>query len=162
MKQRYRKHIAKLNGGTASIEAPESDYLYIETSQLQSAGKGLFTAVDIYREEIIAVFKGEVLTERQVQIRVNKDTDKYFIQLHDGSIMDSMKTKCFAKYANDANGFIKSEFKNNAKIMMDDDLKEVCLVAMYNIKAGQEIFCSYGKVYWNKHGFEHSEQSLLN
>ena len=37
------------------IEAPASDYLYIETSQIKNAGKGLFTAIDIYKDEIISL-----------------------------------------------------------------------------------------------------------
>ena len=65
----------------------------------------------------------------------------------DGSILDSMKTKCFAKYANDADGFSNSVFKNNAKIGLNES-DNVCLIALRNIKIGEEIFCSYGNRYW--------------
>jgi SET domain-containing protein len=133
------------------IEAPESDYLYIQPSQISGAGKGLYTAIDIFKGEIISIFKGERLTERQVQLRVDKDQDKYFIELLDGSIIDSMKTKCFAKYANDARGASGSAHKNNAQIALDEE-ERVGLIATKNIKAHQEIFCSYGKRYWRKHG----------
>ena len=68
----------------------------------------------------------------------------------DGNIMDSQNTNCFAKYANDAKGFTTSKYKNNAKITLDND-GNVCLKATKKIKAGEEIFCSYGKAYWNKH-----------
>jgi SET domain-containing protein len=136
---------------TETIEAQEADYLYIDVSQLKGAGNGLFTAVPIYKEEIISLFKGEILTERQIQIRLNKDQDKYFIEMLDGSIMDSMHVKCFAKYANDATGFVKSVFKNNCKIAFDEN-EQLCLIATRNIKANEEIFCSYGKRYWKKHG----------
>ena len=40
-----------------NINAPESDYLYVQTSQLPNAGKGLFTAITIYKEEIISYFE---------------------------------------------------------------------------------------------------------
>jgi hypothetical protein len=133
------------------IEAPESDYLYIFPSQIVGAGNGLYTAIDIYKGEIISIFKGELLTDRQVQIRVDKDQDKYFIELLDGRIIDSMKTKCFAKYANDALGVSGSAHKNNAQITLDEE-NRVALIATRNIKAHQEIFCSYGKRYWRKHG----------
>lgn len=133
-----------------TIAAVESDYLYVAISQLPSSGNGLHTAIDIYKNEIISVFKGEVLTDKQLALRVKKGTDKYFISMLDGSIMDSMKTKCFAKYANDAKGFSSSLFKNNAKITIDE-LNNVCLTATRNIKTGEEIFCSYGKRYWAKH-----------
>lgn len=137
-----------------SIEAPEADYLYINVSQIPKSGNGLFTAIDIYKDEVIAIFKGEILTDLQAKLRAKKGHDKYFINMVDGSIMDSMHTVCFAKYANDADGFSKSAqpglIKNSAKITLDED-SNVCITATRNIKSNQEIFCSYGKNYWKKH-----------
>ncbi len=132
------------------IEAPESDYLYIQDSQITNAGKGLFTAIDIYPNEIISIFKGEVLNEKEAQKRVSEDNDRYFINMLDGSILDSMNVDCFAKYANDAEAFSKLEFKNNSKIALDDN-DNVCIIATKKIKSEQEIFCSYGSKYWKKH-----------
>ena len=132
------------------IEAPESDYLYIQDSQIPNAGKGLFTAIDIYPNEIISLFKGEILTDNEAQKRVSEGKDRYFINMLDGSILDSMNVDCFAKYANDAEAFSKLEFKNNSKITLDDN-NNVCIVATKKIKSGQEIFCSYGVKYWKKH-----------
>ena len=132
------------------IEAPESDYLYIQDSQITNAGKGLYTAIDIYPNEIISLFKGEILTDKEVQKRVSEGKDRYFINMLDGSILDSMNVDCFAKYANDAEAFSKLEFKNNSKITLDDD-DNVCIVATKKIKSKQEIFCSYGVKYWKKH-----------
>ena len=132
------------------IEAPESDYLYIQNSLIPNAGKGLFTAIDIYPNEIISLFKGEILTDEEAQKRVSEENDRYFINMLDGSILDSMNVDCFAKYANDAEAFSKSTFKNNSKITLDDD-DNVCIVATKKIKSQQEIFCSYGVKYWKKH-----------
>ena len=139
-----------LNNLYLKIESPESDYLYIETSQLQNAGKGLFTAIDIYKYEVVSIFKGEILTEIDAENRVENGNDKYFINMIDGTIMDSMNVDCFAKYANDAEAFVNAKFKNNAKITLDDD-GNVCILATRNIKSSDEIFCSYGKRYWKKH-----------
>ena len=132
------------------IEAPESDYLYIQNSLIPNAGKGLFTAIDIYPNEIISLFKGEILTNEEAQKRVSEGNDRYFINMLDGSLLDSMNVDCFAKYANDAEAFSKLEFKNNSKITLDDD-DNVCIVATKKIKSQQEIFCSYGVKYWKKH-----------
>ena len=131
------------------IEAKESNYLYTDISQLPNSGNGLLTAINIYKDEIIAVFKGEILTNLQAKLRAQKGNNKYFINMIDGTIMDSMKVKCFAKYANDANGFSTNQtvFKNNAKIALDD-YNNVCIIASRNINMGEEIFCSYGKRYW--------------
>lgn len=133
-----------------TINAPESDYLYINPSQISNSGTGLFTAITIYKDEIISLFKGDILTESEAKIKAEKGKDKYFINLLDGTIMDSMPVKCFAKYANDATGFSKSDFQNNAKIGLDET-GNVCLIATRKIKSEEEILCSYGRRYWEKH-----------
>jgi hypothetical protein len=68
----------------------------------------------------------------------------------DGTIMDSINSKCFAKYANDAEGFVKTPFVANSIITLDDD-NNVCLVATKDLISGAEVFCSYGKKYWKKY-----------
>lgn len=141
----------KATDTTNKIEAPEADYLYVNTSQLPNSGNGLYTAIPIYKDEVIAKFEGEIINAAQAEARVDKGIDKYFVNLLDGSTMDSMHVTCFAKYANDVKGSTQSVFRNNAKIALDDN-DEVCLIATKNIKAGEEIFCSYGKSYWAKHG----------
>jgi SET domain-containing protein len=133
------------------INVRESSYLYISLSQLPSSGNGLYTAINIYKNETIAVFKGEILTDSQAIFRARKGEDKYFMNMPDGSILDARKRKCFAKYANDTKGSSNSDFKNNAKIALDES-DNICLAATRNIRPGEEIFCSYGKSYWKKHG----------
>lgn len=134
-----------------TIDAEESDYLYVEESQLPNSGNGLFTAIEIFKEEIISVFYGEILTDEESEIRAKSRNDAYFMNLLNGKILDCKNTDCFAKYANDAGGFSKSEFKNNAKITLDEN-NNVCLIAIRKIKFGEEVFCDYGKKYWKKHG----------
>ena len=131
------------------IQAEESDYLYIQTSLLPNSGNGLFTAIDIYKDEIISIFKGEILSNIEADSRAKNNANQYFMNLHNGSILDCKNTDCFAKYANDASGFSKSDYKNNAKITLDDN-NNVCLIAIKKIKSGEEIFCDYGKRYWRK------------
>ena len=134
---------------TYQIDAKESQYLYIKDSQILGAGKGLFTAIDIFKDEVISIFKGKILTNSEAKQRALKGEDGYFVQMLDGSIMDSKEVKCFAKYANDADGKKKSKFKCNSIISLDDRSR-VCIVAVRNIKANEEIFCSYGKAYWKE------------
>jgi hypothetical protein len=134
-----------------NINASEEDYLYIQQSQIHNSGKGLFTAIKIYKDEIITLFKGKVLSNLEAETIAKSGNDQYFINLLNGTILDSNFVECFAKYANDASGFSVSAFKNNAKIALDEK-ENVCLIALKNIKASEEIFCSYGKSYWKKHG----------
>jgi hypothetical protein len=77
---------------------------------------------------------------------VKNDKDEYFISMLDGIIMDSMKEKFFAKYANGTEGFSKPKFNNFAKIALDVE-NQVCIIAKKNIKVGEEIFCGYEKKY---------------
>jgi hypothetical protein len=133
-----------------SIESAESDYLYKATSQLLNSGNGLYTAITIYKDETISIFKGEILTDLEVYQRVSCGKDQYFISMLDGTIMDSIDTPCFAKYANDVNGSLQTNFKNNAKIGLDEE-NNICVIALRKINSGEEIFCSYGMRYWKKH-----------
>jgi SET domain-containing protein len=129
------------------IEAKEIDYLFVQQSQLINAGQGLFTAIDIYKNEQISIFKGKILTQQDANLRTQKNENHYFMNMIDGRILDCMHTSCFAKFANDAAHFAISSFKNNAIITLNEEQK-VCLVATKKIKSGAEIFCSYGKAYW--------------
>lgn len=131
------------------IDAQESEFLYIDESQIPNSGKGLFTAIPIYKQEIISVFEGEKIGDFEADKRANNGNDAYFINMIDGSIMDSQNVECFAKYANDAKGLVKTKFVNNALITLDDE-ERVCIVANRDIKVGEEIFCSYGRRYWTK------------
>jgi len=131
-----------------NIGLKESDYLYVKRSQIPNSGMGLFTSIDIYKGEIISVYKGDILTYEQAIEVAKTSGDEYFIDLPNGTIMDSKNTKCFAKYANDAEGLVKTKFKNNSEIRIDDKDRPV-IVATRDIKEGSEIFCSYGKYYWD-------------
>lgn len=134
------------NSLTYTIDANEEDYLYVEESQISNAGRGLYTAIPIYKNEIICIFKGEYLSEDEALKRSKAGEDRYFISMLQGGIMDSMHTDCFAKYANDVIG---TAFKTNAKISLDES-DNVCIVATRKIAENEEIFCSYGKQYWSK------------
>ncbi len=127
------------------IDLPEEDYLYFQPSQIKNAGNGLFTAIDIFKGEQISIFTGKKLNQKEADALAAKGLNGYFINTLDGGILDSANTICFAKYANDAYG---SSLKNNAEIQLND-VEQICLVAIKKIKAGEEIFCNYGKKYWS-------------
>lgn len=130
-----------------TIDALEDDYLYTDYSQIQNAGMGLFAAIKIYKNEIIAVFEGKIINTTEQRKRIKENKISYFVVLVNGKILDSMDTDCFAKYANDANGISKSSFKNNSFISLDEKDRP-CIVASRTIKIGEEIFCNYGDNYW--------------
>ena len=53
-----------------------------------------------------------------------------------------------AKYANDANGLVKTKGLRNNSIYVQDN-KRVYIKATKNIAAGEEILVPYGKEYWD-------------
>ena len=132
------------------IDVEEAEYLYIEKSLITGAGQGLFTAIAIHKNEIISIFKGELLRGKSASNRIKLKEDNFFMNLPNRKILDAKNTDCFAKYANDANGIQSSVYKNNALITINHK-NQVCLVAKTNIKPDSEIFCSYGKAYWAHH-----------
>ncbi len=133
------------------IPTAEADYLYTAPSGLPDAGQGLYTAIALYKDEVIAIFHGERLSAKAARDRAAKGLDRYFMELPDGTTLDAMGVVGFAKYANDAQGSMNSALRNNAAITLDDD-DRVCLRATRRIRAGHEILCSYGKRYWQRHG----------
>ena len=133
------------------IDAPEAEYLYVQLSRIPGAGQGLFTAIPIHRGEVVAVFEGERLSASEAERRTDRGEHAYFVTLLDGSTLDSMHTECFAKYANDVEGPGNSRLRNNAVITLDDEDRP-CIMALRTIRAGGEVYVSYGKAYWAKRG----------
>ena len=63
------------DASTHKIEAEEPDYLYVKGSLILGSGDGLFTAISIYRDEVISIFKGKILSDLQAEHRANKGKD---------------------------------------------------------------------------------------
>jgi len=55
------------NESPEKIDAKETDYLYVKKSQIPNAGNGLYTALPIYENEIISIFKGEILQDKEAE-----------------------------------------------------------------------------------------------
>ncbi len=68
------------------VRFPDPEYLYTKKSQIKGASEGLFTSKDIKRDEVIVPFNGELLTDRQVTIRLNRGEDSYFVETNDETI----------------------------------------------------------------------------
>lgn len=123
--------------------------LVVKKSQLPSAGKGLFTTKDIKKGSKIIEYRGEVIDWKEYCKRVKDDKDGYLAFISRKKCIDAYNTPQYkARYANDAEGLIKIKgIKNNAEYQIIDD--KVYIVATRDIKAGEEIFVSYSKDYWN-------------
>ena len=79
---------------------------------------------------------------------VELENNLYLLDSGDGS-NDYIDVKGPAMYANDARGLVRLEgYVNNSLFRLLDD-GSMWLEATRSIKAGQEIFASYGRAYWS-------------
>lgn len=133
--------------------------LEIKKSQIPNAGMGLYTHQLIKRGEVVVEYKGEVITWAQCQKRNDalEGVGAYYFYISDRKCVDALHTpEALARYANDAAGIVRIEgYRNNARFEVIKG--KPYIVASRNIKPGEEVFVSYGKVYWDamrKNGFD--------
>ncbi|MEI6020968.1 MAG: SET domain-containing protein [Bacteroidota bacterium] len=123
--------------------------LIVKTSLLPNAGKGLFTDKAIKKDSKIIEYKGEIIDWKEYTKRVKEDKDGYLFFISNKRCIDAFSTPRFkARFANDAEGLSRVKgFKNNAVYDIFGD--QCFIVATRDIKAGEEIFVSYTKEYWD-------------
>ena len=122
--------------------------LIVKRSNLPSSGKGLFTKRDIKKGERFVEYIGEIVTEAELDRRAEKDIYGYAFFISKNRCIDAFYTPNeLARYANDAKGLSKVKgITNNCSYVVYK--KSGWIEAEKNIKAGEEIFVSYGKEYW--------------
>lgn len=134
--------------------------LLVKKSKLPNAGKGLFTTKAIKKEEKVIEYKGEIIQWKEYKERVDRSEDGYLFFVNKDNCIDAFNTPQYkARYANDAEGLSRIKgIKNNCVYEIEG--KKCFIVATRDIKAGEEIYVSYTKEYWDavryniKHGFE--------
>ena len=122
--------------------------LIVKKSSLPKAGKGLFTKRDIKKGERIIEYLGEIVTEKELDRRAENDIYGYAFFISKNRCIDAYYTpEATARYANDAEGLSKKKgHPNNA--FYEVWKRRGWITAERDIKAGSEIFVSYGKEYW--------------
>ena len=123
--------------------------LIVKTSLLPNAGKGLFTDKAIKKDSKIIEYKGEIIDWKEYTKRVKEDKDGYLFFISNKRCIDAFSTPRYkARFANDAEGLSRVKgLKNNAVYEVFDD--KCFIVSTRDIKAGEEIFVSYTKEYWD-------------
>jgi SET domain-containing protein len=119
--------------------------LVIKRSQLENAGKGLFTKVLIPKGTDIVEYTGKVTTWKEAKHQDNG----YIYYVTRNHVIDARATpRALARYANDARGLVRQPgLLNNAEYTEKNN--KVFITATKDILPGQEIFVSYGKEYWD-------------
>lgn len=120
--------------------------LYVKTSTLPNAGKGLFTKKFIPKGTRIVEYKGRTRTWKEVQ--KDEDESPYIYYVKRNFVIDALNDKkALARYANDARGLQRvKELSNNAEYV--EEGVRVFIEAVKDIPAGGEIFVGYGPEYW--------------
>jgi hypothetical protein len=120
--------------------------LYVKTSTLPNAGKGLFTKKLIPKGTRIVEYKGRTRTWKEVQ--ADEDESPYIYYVKRNFVIDALNDKkALARYANDARGLQRvKDINNNAEYI--EEGTRVFIEATKDIPAGGEIFVGYGPEYW--------------
>jgi uncharacterized protein len=127
--------------------------LYVKKSKIPKAGKGLFIARDVQKDEVITEYEGERLSWKQCLERnlakKGKEKGAYYFHINDKNCIDAEHCLwAMGRYANDAAGPGRvAGLRNNSHYKVSKG--RAFIVASRNIKAGGEILVSYGKDYWD-------------
>jgi hypothetical protein len=123
--------------------------VFITTSSIPNAGKGLWAKRHFSKgETILPFYGGEQLTKKQVDERYgagNTTLAPYVIKLTDNSYRDAAVVRSPASFINDV---YNSDKKINAEFILNERENEVSVVATCDIRPFTEIFASYGLEYW--------------
>jgi uncharacterized protein len=121
--------------------------LVVKRSTIPGSGKGLFTKQFIAKETRIVEYKGKITTWKI--IKESPVFNGYVFYINRNRVIDAMNyKKAFGRFANDAKGITKIKgLKNNCRYEVEGN--KVFIIAAINIDAGNEIFVSYGKDYWD-------------
>jgi SET domain-containing protein len=123
--------------------------LIVKKSRLLGGGKGLFTTKAIRKGNKIIEYRGEIIGYKEYRLRARKNQDHYLFYLKRNLCIDAMHTPQYkARYANDANGFIRVRgLRNNSDYII---FGNTCfIVASRDIRAAEEILVNYTKSYWD-------------
>lgn len=123
--------------------------LKVKTSQLPNSGKGLFTTTAIKKGTRVIEYLGEVIDWKEYEKRVERDEDGYLFFINKKNCIDAYNTKQhIARFANDAAGLTKIKGLTN-NCVYEIDKNQCFIVSKRDLAAGEEIFVSYTKEYWD-------------
>jgi hypothetical protein len=114
----------------------------------QDVGYGLFARRDFEEDERVAPFSGTVCRGEFPEDRDTRYAFSWEDPLRGPLYIDP--TDCPAMFANDAEGPTQIVGLENNTYFNIDNSHDVHLRALRPIRAGEEIFVSYGPEYWGR------------
>ena len=113
--------------------------------KIPAAGFGLYTLKNLKAGDKIAEYFGKTYSKGQIDEmygNAKNDFGPYTFKQHNQKFVDSACTRSTAAFANAFPG------KNNAKFSVSHNKGTVTMKATKPIKAGEEVFVSYGPSYF--------------
>jgi hypothetical protein len=131
---------------------PPNHGLRVKPSTIPNAGLGLFAAVDIPADTVIAYYRGQRLTRKQLDRRYGRHHQgDYVIKIRPNVYIDACNTQStVARYANtcDVPVRVRAPCRNNAIFLYDEARNRLELLSCDRpIRRGEEITVSYGDGY---------------
>ncbi len=138
VKRRKSKHEYKYVAPVPSYYHNSVFKLEIRDSAIKEAGQGVYTLEDIAKDTLIDYYLG---TYQSIP------TSRYYLQIKDGLGIDAGNyPRCYMGMLNDS---FNSNFQNNCTFVINESNNTVSVQSIRDIKAGEELFVSYGDSYWN-------------
>jgi len=120
--------------------------LVVKTSLIPQAGQGLFTTTLIPKGTRVVEYKGRVTDWKNV--RSDNGDNGYIYFMKRTHVIDASRAlSSLARFSNDARGLTRIKGLDNNAEYVEDGLR-VYIVSKREIRAGEEIFVSYGPEYW--------------
>ena len=141
------------NGKHCRARTAAGEYCYNHLKSLKSLrikksehpqikGKGLFATADMKKNQVICAYTGEI---REGNGDDYEGSD-YVFEVSTRVAIDAARTNCaVGRFVNDSRGTAK---RVNCKFAIDRRLGTVTLQALRAIKAGEELYITYGAGYW--------------
>ena len=122
---------------------PPCGLVVIKPSLIAGAGAGVFAATVLSRDKVLGVYKGEVLTEEQLNGRYGADEcAPYVLKIGPRTYVDARDPRCgsWTRFVNDARGSGK-----RANVAFGP---RGVLETLRTIREGEELLVVYGASYW--------------
>ena len=133
-------HRAQLNG------------TQIKDSTIPGAGKGLFARWDFGKGDAIVRYTGDIVQTADGEEESGWRGSSYVLEVTNSWAIDAARANTAdGRMINDT---VTTKMRPNVKFAFDARRKVVTIRALRAIKAGEELFISYGREYWahDKHG----------
>ncbi|KAG7381344.1 hypothetical protein PHYPSEUDO_006189 [Phytophthora pseudosyringae] len=128
----------------------DDDGVEVRDSKIPGAGKGLFATRPHARGSTIGEYSGEVLPNEEAWKLKDKS---YLMKLGDGVYVDALNCPdVLARYINDCRGH-RGGFNVHFQKRPEDGKADV--VAMRDIRPGEELYVNYGRLYWLAYNMMH-------